>query len=164
MPISAQEEWKAIVAKIRELIDGYFDISSVSGDIFLWIPYEKLDEARTEHVAQKHNCYNYTDPKTGRAVDICLGSIHSVKGRTHLSTLVVETFWNNHNIKSILPWLCAKPPGKKCGVQNKIRLKCHYVALTRAKGLVCLALPQDLVDDEDIDKLKAAGWNIIVLT
>lgn len=90
------------------------------------------------------------------------GSIHSVKGRTHLATLLVDTFWHKSNIVSLLPWHFKTPP-KKNGVQNETRLKCHYVAVTRAKGLVCMALPVDSVDDAAKDKLILNGWKIKVL-
>ena len=46
------------------------------------------------------------------------------------------------NLSSILLWLLGKHP--KLGVGNMKRLKCHYVAMTRAKGLLCLAIPSKM--------------------
>ena len=56
------------------------------------------------------NYYVYCDEETKREVDMEFGSIHSVKGRTHLATLVLETFMKSHNMKSILDYLCGEPP------------------------------------------------------
>ena len=38
-------------------------------------------------------------------IDIRLGSIHSVKGQTHVATLLLNTFWYGHSAKHIMPWL-----------------------------------------------------------
>ena len=98
----------------------------------------------------------------GRGVPISFGSIHSVKGRTHLSTLVVETFWHEANIASILKFIC-NSKGKP-SPRNYKRMKIHYVGLTRAKGLVCLALPIERVNDKQKTQLKEMGWNIQEIT
>ena len=42
-------------------------------------------------------------------------------------------------------------------------MKCHYVGLTRAKALICLALPIDSVDNEMQESLMHNGWNIKIL-
>ena len=92
------------------------------------------------------------------SVDLEFGSIHSVKGRTHLSTLVLETFLRTHNMKKILKYLCGISPKSDDG--NQKRLRCQYVAMTRARALVCLAIPIDFVDDKTQAKLKNVGWRI----
>lgn len=44
---------------------------------------------------------------------------------------------------------------------SNIRLKCQYVAMTRAKGLLCLALPRENVPEEIQKGLMDFGWNIV---
>ena len=99
--------------------------------------------------------------ESGDKINIKFGSIHSSKGRTHLATLVVETKYYEDNLSSILPWLSGKRP--KLGVRNKKRLKCHYVAMTRAKGLLCLAIPRKSVSDQVRKELENFGWNLEVV-
>lgn len=99
--------------------------------------------------------------ESGDKINIKFGSIHSSKGRTHLTTLVVETKYYEDNLSSILPWLSGKRP--KLGVRNKKRLKCHYVAMTRAKGLLCLAIPRKSVSDQVRKELENFGWNLEVV-
>lgn len=76
-----------------------------------------------------------------------------------MTTLVLETYMRTHNIKSILKYLCGNEPKTKSCPEKK--LKCQYVAMTRARALICLAIPVDFVDDSIQDKLKQLGWNIV---
>lgn len=46
---------------------------------------------------------------------------------------------------------------------NRKRLKCHYVAMTRAKGLLCLAIPSKSVNDEARKELENFGWKLEVI-
>ena len=109
------------------------------------------------------NSYLFLDDASERTVIMQLGSIHSEKGRTHLSTLVLETFYRTHNFKSILPYLCGQRPKKLTPAVGR-KLRVHYVAMTRAKGLLCLAIPQKYVSDEAIKKLEASGWKICIIS
>lgn len=43
---------------------------------------------------------------------------------------------------------------------NHSRLKCQYVAMTRAKALLCLAIPIEFVDEKTQKFLKDIGWTI----
>lgn len=103
-----------------------------------------------------------TDQLSGRSVDIHLASIHSVKGQTHLATLAVESYWYGPNIKGILSCLYGKSI-RQPKVHDLMRMKCHYVALTRASGLVCVALPISSVKEEEIVLLQQNGWNVVKL-
>jgi len=103
----------------------------------------------------------------GRRVDIRLGSIHSVKGQTHLATLLLNTFWNGHSSKKLLPWILGnKANGGKAKAQNRDRLLQTYVAMTRPSHLVCLAVPRSALGDDaalngHVETLKARGWHVV---
>lgn len=155
--ISNKDSWLVVAGKIQTLMIEIFELPATRNDMLAWqeIPDNTVN-------AEAYNTYVYNDRENHRSVQLTFGSIHSVKGRTHLSTLVIDTFWHKSNIQSLLPWLCKTPP-KKTGIQNATRIKCHYVALTRAKGLICMALPVDSVDEATKDKIILNGWNIKVL-
>ena len=104
--------------------------------------------------------FSYTDSSTGRTVNINIGSIHSQKGRTHLATLVFETYWYNPNIDHIFNWIINSPP-PKTQKRDLMRLKCHYVALSRAKGLICIALPKKRITPKKKEGLKSVGWRVV---
>lgn len=112
-----------------------------------------------EKLINDDSTYTHVDEISNRRVAIRIGSIHSVKGQTHLATLVLETFFYEHNMQSILPYLC-KMTGKKKGERFTKRLKCQYVAMTRARGLVCLAMPIENVNAEQSEALEKLGWKI----
>ncbi len=64
-------------------------------------------------------------------------------------------------MKSILKFLCCTPP-KSVGNNSK-RLKCQYVAMTRARALLCLAIPIEFVDEKSQKKLQEVGWEIKII-
>lgn len=157
-----KEEWNSVINKVDDLLK-LFDLSLTSRDRSLlnWVDEVSL-ECDDSKPHPKVNNYIYQDSDTGRSIYLEFGSIHSVKGRTHLATLVLETFSSAHNIKSILNYLCGKPP-KKTTKTNLGRLKCQYVAMSRATALLCLAIPNEFVDADTQKLLTDNGWIINVL-
>ena len=106
-------------------------------------------------------CYPPDVPK----VNIRLGSIHSVKGETHTATLVLESYFHDHHLQELKPWLLGiKTGGAKQKVRMSGRLKLHYVAMTRPSHLLCLAMRRDSLDDAEIATLQTRGWHIIDCT
>lgn len=163
--ISSKEAWDALTKEIIKILSWFGNINGDYRVKFLDWSDEVIthEEVCAEQEKARINHYRYSD-SAGRIVDMQFGSIHSVKGRTHLATLVLETFSKAHNMKSILPYLCDARPKAKANSQNQSRLKCHYVAMTRARGLLCLAIPFDFVNDKDKEKLQTLGWNLKVVT
>ena len=99
-------------------------------------------------------------------IDIRLGSIHSVKGQTHLATLLLSTYWHAHSAKEMMPWLLGERlNGRGAGPRNAQRLLHTYVAMTRPSHLLCLAVPRsalggDQALDQKIATLKGRGWQV----
>lgn len=111
------------------------------------------------------NIYNFND-----VLDIQVGTIHSVKGETHDATLVLETkfyryFDLNDSLEHIINEKKAKPvenhasPKSKDSIHAKF-LKQLYVATTRARYLVCLAIHDAHISDEQERQLIEKGWKI----
>jgi DNA helicase-2/ATP-dependent DNA helicase PcrA len=106
------------------------------------------------------------DDGTGRSVDIRLGSVHSVKGQTHLSTLLVSTYWYDHSSTTMLPWLLGKRSNRgSAGERDRKRLMQTFVAMTRPSHLVCIAVPRFALGDDatltgHVATLKARGWQV----
>ena len=100
------------------------------------------------------------------AIDIRLGSIHSVKGQTHLATLLLSTHWHAHSAKELAPWLLGdKSNGEGVGRRNTQRLLHTYVAMTRPSLLLCLAIPRSALSgdqglDQNIATLQQNGWQV----
>ncbi len=158
--VSTKEGWTHITDQIPKVLELFDATSNKSTNKFLsWIDDDtKCDVSCPVTSDTSVNCYIHEDAVSGRCVELKFGSIHSVKGRTHLATLVLETYNRTHNMKAIIKYLCNTPP--KSAGSNRNRLKCQYVAMTRAKGLLCLAIPEKFVDENDRVKLCNAGWRI----
>jgi DNA helicase-2/ATP-dependent DNA helicase PcrA len=101
-----------------------------------------------------------------RRLDIRLGSIHSVKGQTHLATMVLNTYWHAHSSQQMLPWLLGTKINKSgAGVRDCKRLLQTYVAMTRPSHLICFAIPRFIFGDDQtvarhIATLVERGWRV----
>jgi hypothetical protein len=84
-----------------------------------------------------------------------------VKGETHTATLVLETFYHTHHLKTLKPWLLGdRSGGNGASAALQRRLKLHYVAMTRPARLLCLALREDSLNAAEIMKLMERGWRV----
>ena len=100
-------------------------------------------------------------------IDIRLGSIHSVKGQTHLATLLLSTNWHRqHSAIQIMPWLLGSKANRaSAGKRDLQRLLQSYVAMTRPSHLLCLAVPRSALGegktaDRTVAVLKGKGWRL----
>ncbi|MFT8359004.1 UvrD-helicase domain-containing protein [Bifidobacterium aquikefiri] len=111
------------------------------------------------------DCFIFDD------IQIQLGTIHSVKGETHLATLLLDTFDHTSFVKSLLPWFV----GDICNATGRqsdkqiARMKQCYVAMTRPTHLLAVAAPYSSLGKtvqetrQSIDKLHAIGWQILTI-
>jgi hypothetical protein len=160
----------AIVKKIAEAVVG----TSLSGDevqaFLAWPTGSKNSESTI--TAQKSRDNVYRHPSDSPRVHIRVGSIHSIKGQTHTATLVLETFWQDHNLRKLMQWIVGAKGEKgwrrSDGVEQRKRLKIHYVAMTRPTHLLCLAMKRSsfeeadgTLDQEKVEQLrKRRGWHV----
>jgi AAA ATPase domain len=165
-----QETWDnhccGMVREIAAAIAGTSLSSPEAHDFLAWKHGANGPTLPTVAGKSRDNIYRYPhdDPK----VLIRVGSIHSVKSKTHTATLVLETYWYQHNLESLAPWLDGtNSGGQSDGVRQQTRLKLHYVAMTRPMHLLCLAMKRSVIEDskgtldQDVmQKLKRRGWQI----
>jgi hypothetical protein len=153
--------WSRIAREVAETISGG-PLNSAEVDAFLRWQDRRIGATRADSASKSgDNVYAYA--KGGRTVAIRIGSIHSAKGETHTATLVLETYWYDHNLESLLAWLDGSKSGESsAGDRQESRLKVHYVAMTRPTHLLCLAMKKSTVDTNSglAQKLTARGWVI----
>lgn len=130
---------------------------------FLATGDEATDDATPTLPRAGENVFLY--PAQTPLVRIRMGSIHSVKGETHTATLVVDTFYYQHHLLTLKPWLL----GNKAGAANETkrnvsRLRQHYVAMTRPSHMLCLAMREDGFVPHEITQLKNRGWRVVRVT
>lgn len=156
-----------IVSCVKQLSGSSVIGNSVTA--FLDWPQVNTLQGEEATLTQSSNFVSY--PKTSPLVQIRLGSIHSVKGETHTATLVLDSFYFNHHLCELKPWLLGTKTGGSTvnkkgrpvfeGSRMLGRLKLHYVAMTRPTHLLCLAMRKDVFVDEELSVLAGRGWNII---
>lgn len=161
--------WDAVQAKILEiacaLCEGATDQTHAT-EFLAWAeddPSLSISAPTSPNDAGP-NVYRFSEGH--RSVDIRLGSIHSVKGQTHLATMVLNTFWYGHSAKKLLPWLLGeKVNGNTAGARDVKRLLQTYVALTRPSHMICLAVPRSVFGDDQalaqyVATLNRRGWRV----
>jgi DNA helicase-2/ATP-dependent DNA helicase PcrA len=155
-----EKRWCEPIKTLAKKIAGTEELKPGADEFLRWDDDLYHFTVDTQVTKSKSNIF--THEKNGRAVSVKVGSIHSVKGQTHTATLVLETFFNGHNLEKLLPWLSGKSSGwkKKNGPQQKNRLKSHYVAMTRPTHLLCLAMKRSSVDNDVLVLLKKNGWKV----
>lgn len=158
-----QEDWddefKPRLEDIGKALSGADAIPETANDFLAW---SETGEGGHGHRKQSNV---FTDSTLEPTIKVRIGSIHSVKGETHTATLVLETFYRAHHLKKLKPWLLGKNNGGN-GQTDAIhqRLKVHYVAMTRAARLLCLAMRVDTFDEAEIGRLRENGWRVARVT
>lgn len=100
----------------------------------------------------------------GRKIEIEVATIHSVKGETHAATLVLETKHYQFDMGQLIGCILGECPRPPTGVRKQKFMKQLYVAFSRPRHLLCLAMDKSRFPDEHIDKAEYAGWKIVDLT
>ncbi|MHA3057769.1 UvrD-helicase domain-containing protein [Acinetobacter sp. ANC 5584] len=96
-------------------------------------------------------------------IEMEVATIHSIKGETHAATLVVETtFKGSFDISKVFTYLLDQKTQPKQPQTIKF-MKQIYVAMTRPRHLVCLAVHKDKIS-KHISLATQKGWNIVDLT
>jgi DNA helicase-2/ATP-dependent DNA helicase PcrA len=155
-------DWPAVWGpKIRSVADELAGeiIASEEATTFLFGQAASAEAQAAAPTTRRDNIYRH--PPRDTRVEIKVGSIHSVKGETHTATLVLDTFYFDHHLSTLKPWLLGAKSGGGTGKKRILsRLRQHYVAMTRPSHLLCLAMREDCLTESDINQLKALGWRV----
>jgi len=156
---SKQDEWSAFTNAFEQSLLSVvsFKSNTASKQFLKWT---ELDNTSLELGAKSTLRNVYSHERDGRRVNIELGSIHSVKGETHSAVLVLETHQWSHDLDKVLPYLAGKKKvARDTGVQEREHLKRIFVAMSRPRELVCLAVRNDHVAQYE-NELRECGWHI----
>jgi DNA helicase-2/ATP-dependent DNA helicase PcrA len=105
--------------------------------------------------------------KDGRSVEVEIGTVASMKGETHLATLVLESLGypsRRFDLQEALPVLAgldARDPKMKESVLSQFRSL--YVGMSRPSSFLCLAVNQARVSADCVAALQQQGWVIETL-
>lgn len=129
--------------------------------IFAALPVFERPEAMAIHGAHRSMC---SIEKNGRSLDIHIGTLASMKGETHLATLVMESLGHpsrRFDLQLALPIIAGI--GTRSGKMPETQLSQFrnlYVGMSRPTSFLCLAVNTERVSDECKTALVDQGWTI----
>ena len=103
-----------------------------------------------------------------RAVCVKIGTVASVKGETHVATLVLEAYGGRARCfdleKAIANISGDTPIGPKASNSLKGLYRNLYVAMSRPTHLLCLAMNRSRATQEQVDALITKGWTVVEIS
>jgi len=166
-----QEFWKGICNDLKAIF-GFKETLEVVEYLAYSMMADPQVEANEKHatvVSLPENKIRHSD---GFLIE--LSTIHGVKGETHDATLIVETKNHTFDIETMLPYLTGelpnadhanpqlpdKPNAQRRFKPNKVFMRQFYVAMSRPKHLLCLAMHSDRISEEHKKLLLKNGWKV----
>jgi hypothetical protein len=133
------------------------------------VPVHLLDFVSFEDVHASDENNNESPNKltteiNGRNFEIEVATIHSVKGETHAATLVLETKNHEFDVGGLMEYILGDNDVKPTGVRKQKFMKQLYVAFSRPRYLLCVAVDISRFPEKHINRNEYAGWNIVDLT
>lgn len=163
--------WGGVTKRILES----FDIGDTSEELenYLQFRCDESEEPANEEAGQGSSI----KPFLGNTLihddgfKIELSTIHGVKGETHDATLVLETKHYCFDMQVMMPYLTGKLPTQSTSnaslkenpnskKANQKFMRQFYVAMSRPKHLLCLAIHSDHISEEQKELLSEIGWKI----
>ncbi len=155
-----QEVWR----RICNVFTALFDLRSPPEEVRHYLVYtevnfnikiqnERNEEDNGDVISLPENMVKHPD-----GFRIHLSTIHGVKGETHDATLVMETKNRNYDIGHLLNHIAGLDVTR---VTQKTKIKFSrqlYVAASRPRHLLCLAIHEDRISQPQRDALGNLGW------
>lgn len=174
-----QEFWNTVIPSLRTALDIENGLAENAEDFIRFEEEVGLDEndangADEEEDTVVHLLGNRVKHRDGFIVEA--STIHGVKGETHHATLIVETKHHVFDLATMMPYLVGDYPDaahsnralpdspnvRREFKPNKVFLRQLYVAMSRPKHLLCLALHADHVGDQT-QRLLDFGWDVVTV-
>ena len=149
--------WESNIKGLLTVL-GFLDKYSVLTEFISYVePSAKADD---EFVSANM----YVEKVNGRNIGIEVDTIHSVKGETHSATLLLETKFHEYDVHQMLDYIVGVKKTKPTGVRKPKFMKQLYVAMTRPKHLIGIAIDSSRIPDEKRELAIANGWKVVDLT
>ncbi|MCP9269965.1 UvrD-helicase domain-containing protein [Xenorhabdus sp. XENO-1] len=153
----SEEEWGSTVTRLL----GYIELQNLTL-IEEFIGFDSDNKVQEDNVSSSSNQI-YTNIR-GRTIKNEVNTIHAVKGETHAATLVLETKYYSNDLSSLIDYILAENTTQPTGARKIQLMKQAYVAFSRPKHLLCLAMNKSGFPEKHAGKQEYAGWKICDLT
>jgi hypothetical protein len=101
---------------------------------------------------------------SGRGLECNLGTVASMKGETHVASLVLESYGGTSrrfDLQMALPFIAGiGREFDKLTATQRVQMRNVYVAMSRPTQFLCLAANESRVDAQTLAALAAKGWDI----
>lgn len=138
--------------------------AGMSAAKFQALPVFQAPEMQPEQEANQRVCQVKRDD---RLVQIEIGTVASMKGETHLATLVLESLGHpsrRFDLAEALPVLAGlKVRDPKISESVLSQFRNLYVGMSRPTSFLCLAVNQARVSADCIAALQRKGWKVEIL-
>lgn len=162
-PSPTKEDWPQWVSRLKKLLD----LGQCNDSAEAFLCFDGANGIVEVEAASSGNVYH-----CGNGVSIEVSTIHGIKGETHDATLILETKYNKlFDVQEMIPYLCdptlARPSSDPAhpNTQASIRasfMKRLYVAASRPRHLLCVAMHKDRVLDAQRELLQGnKGWVVV---
>lgn len=132
-------KWNKIKQTLLSILD------TEDNDFLTYDEFSQTDINKYNAELNTYRCSN--------GIKINVSTIHSVKGETHASTLVLETKYYQYDLSYFL----AHPDKNQF---SHLKKELDYVGASRPRHLLCLAIAKSRLNDEMKSKLRNDGWVI----
>ncbi len=158
--LEIKQKYKELVGKLLKINENEIDVSNVdmlNTQLFRLIQKEK-DGTLNSNVDSNTSSYG-----------VELNTVHGVKGETHFATLLLESTgprgMSHSDLKPIFSFLTGDYKIEMIEDSNiKDTLKLAYVALSRPRYFVGIAMHKDNLTDQEIAAARIHGWKVIKLS
>ena len=154
-------------AKAIKLFTGYLNYLLPAGLTtakFEALPVFAPPEEHPEQEGSQRRCQVKRD---GRCVEVEIGTVASMKGETHLATLVLESLGHpsrRFDLEEALPVLAGlKVRDPKTSESILSQFRNLYVGMSRPTSFLCLAVNQTRISADCIAALQDKGWVVETL-
>lgn len=143
------KRWALYVAALKKILE----IDALPADANEYLAHDEAPEAEGDEHAPATNVFVCAN---GRKIEV--GTIHSVKGETHDATLILETKLHEDDVKKMLPHIIDASENKPTTDRKKAFMRKLYVASSRPRHLLCIALHRNNISDMQIEQLIEREW------
>ncbi len=157
-----EEEWPNTAELVRETAPGWFSRRETEGRRAFQDRIEEADRFLSWDEGAANVAEAGTTIATINGVAIQLSSIHGVKGETHEATLLTESFSRVHHLKSLFHELTGRSARRRTPAADA-RMRAAFVAMSRARCGLYLAMCSDLLPEDAVTQLEAAGFRVLTV-
>jgi hypothetical protein len=155
------EKWATVSRTLYTPVSCLLE-SSLSEEAFASLDVFSLPEVDASKATKIDEC---VVENGGRTVRIGIGTTASMKGETHLASLVLESHGGQSkrfDLAEALPMMCGvKSMDNSSSKTLKAQYRNLYVAMSRPSHFLCVAMNRERAKDEHVSLLISKGWEVV---